>query len=118
VKIFSRGGLWTVVSVSLSETELQGDFQTVGSVALHAIEPPGGLKTVVSIAQLPCVQRTYWDTFKLCCLQGNQQARDQLLSCPVCSRSLGMPQAVVSVTLSAVDLLGIFSTMVSDALCA
>ena len=86
-----------MVSVSLCAAELQGGFQSVGLVALHATEPPGGLQTVVSVAQLPCVQRSSWDAFKLWCLQGNRQAGDQLLSCPVCSRSPGMPQAVVSV---------------------
>lgn len=68
-----------------------GDFQSFGSVALLAIVPPGGLQTV-SIAQLPCVQRTSWDAFKLWC--------------PGCSESPGMSPVVVSDALGAADLLG------------
>ena len=45
---------------------------------------------------LPCVQRNSWDAFKLWCLQGSKLAGNQLLSCPECSRSPGMPQYVVS----------------------
>ena len=92
-----QGGLWTVVSVSLCAAELPGGFQSVGSVALHATEPLGDLQTVVSVIQLPCVQRSSWDAFKLWCLQGSRQAGDQLLSCPVRTKSSGMLQAVVSV---------------------
>jgi hypothetical protein len=57
--------------------------------------PPGGLQTVVFIAQLPCVQKSSWDSFKLWCLQESRQTG---LSCPVCSRSPVMPLTVVSVT--------------------
>ena len=95
-----------MVSVSLCAAGFLGVFQSVGSVVLHATEPPRCLQTVVSIVQFPCVQRSFWDEFKLWCLQGSRQAGDQLLICLVYSRSLGVPQAVVSVTLSAVGLLG------------
>ena len=86
-----------MVSVSLYASELLGGFQSVGSVALHALDPLGSLHTVMSDAQLPCMQRSSWEAFKLCCLQESRQADDQLLNCPVCSRYPEMPQAVVSV---------------------
>ena len=56
-----------MVSVSLCAAELQGGFHSVGSVALHATDSPGSLQTVVSVIQLPCVQRSSWDAFKLWC---------------------------------------------------
>jgi hypothetical protein len=80
-----------VVSVSLCAADLPGVFQSVRSVAFYATE------AVVSLAQLPCVKRNSLDAFKLWCLQGSRQASDQFLSCPVCSRSPGIPQAEVSV---------------------
>ena len=85
-------------SVSLCAAELQGGFQSVESVDLHVAEPPQCLQNVVLIAQLPCVQRSSWDAFKLWCLQGSRQASDQLLS-SLCAahRYPEMPQAVVSV---------------------
>ena len=92
--------------VSLCAAELQEGFLSVVSVALHATAPPGGLQAVVSVAQLPCVQRNYWDAFMLWSLQGSRQAQDQFLSCPVCSGAPGMAHAVVSDALSAADLLG------------
>ena len=53
-----------MVSVSLCTADFQGSFQSVGSVALHATEPPGDLQILVSAVQLPCVQRSSWNTFK------------------------------------------------------
>jgi hypothetical protein len=38
---------------------------SVGSVALHLVGPLESLQAVVSVAQLPCVQRNFWDAFKL-----------------------------------------------------
>ena len=92
-----------MVSVSLCAAELQGSFQSLWSVALCAAEVLGGLQTGVGCI---CIQRNYLDAFKLWCLQGSRQTADQLLSCPVCNRSPGMNQDVVSGTLNAVDLLG------------
>ena len=86
-----------MVSVSLYAAELLGGFQSVGSVALHALDPLGSLHTIMSVTQLPCIQRSSWEAFKLCCLQESRQADDQLFTCPVCSRYPGMPLAVVSV---------------------
>ena len=94
-----------MVSVSLCTAELQEGFLSVVSVALHATAPPGGLQAVVSVAQLPCVQRNYWDAFMLWSLQGSRQAQDQFLSCPVCSGYPGIPHNMVSDVLSTVDLL-------------
>jgi hypothetical protein len=105
-------GLWTLVSVSSCAAELLGGFQSVGSVTLHASGPPGDLQTVVSVAQLCCIQRSSWHSFKLCCLQGNRKAGDQLLcaadllgclrlwcqlqNCTECRRSSRMAQDMVS----------------------
>ena len=83
-----------MVSVSLCDP---GGFQSVGSVALHASQPQRGLQTVVSVSQLSYVKRSSWNAFKLWFLHGNRQAGDQLLSCPVHSRSPEMLQDVVSV---------------------
>jgi hypothetical protein len=86
-----------MVSVSLCAAELQGSFQSVWSITLHATKLLGDLQTGVSIVQLPCVQKSSWDGFKLWCLQRSRQAGDQLLSCPANSTYSGMCQAVVSV---------------------
>ena len=75
--------LQTLVPFSVCVAEHKEDFQSVWPVLLHALEPPGGLQIAVTLAQLPCVQRSSWDAFKLWCLQGSRQAGDQLLSCSV-----------------------------------
>jgi hypothetical protein len=106
------GVLLIVVSVSLCAADLQGGFQSLGSV-MNSVKPLGVLQTVALIAQLPCVPRNTWDAFKLWCFYGSREAGDQLaschvcrgssgissgcgFSCPMCSGSPGMPQAVVS----------------------
>ena len=59
--------LQTLVPFSVCVAEHKEDFQSVWPVLLHALEPPGGLQIAVSLAQLPCVQRSSWDAFKLWC---------------------------------------------------
>jgi hypothetical protein len=46
-----------VVSAFPGAIDLPGGCKFVGSVDLHATEPPG-FPTVVSVAKLPCVQRS------------------------------------------------------------
>ena len=91
-----QGSLWTVVSVLLCASELQGSFQSVRSIAMHTTEPLGGLQTGVYGPVALCTKE-FLGTFKLWCLQGSRKASDQLLSCPVRTKSSGMLQAVVSV---------------------
>ena len=97
---FLQGIIWTVVSVPLCAAELPGVFWSVGSLALHATEPLGGLQTVVSVAQLPCVQRSC----------GIFRGVDQLVtsySVALCASDLlGCPRLWCQTALRAKDLLG------------
>jgi hypothetical protein len=87
-----------VGSVSPYAAELHRGFQSVVSVSLNAIEPPEGLQTVESEKLLGCLQAGV--------SSGEKSGLQSVLSCSTWSRSPVMPQDVVLVTLSAVDLLG------------
>ena len=104
------GGLQLVGSSrSLCEDVLQGGLQTLVSVFLCAAELHGGFQFVglMSVTQLLYVQRSYWDAFKLWCLQGSIQACDVC-----CSVALGAAHLLNClrlwcwIALSAEDLLG------------
>ena len=114
--------LQTLVPFSVCVAEHKEDFQSVWPVLLHALEPPGGLQIAVTLAQLPCVQRSSWDAFKLWCLQGSREAGCsvalcaadllgclrlwcQLPDCSECRESSGMAQDMVPTALSAEDCL-------------
>ena len=99
-KMFSRGIYCLWFLCPCMQQNSRGGFKSFGSVVLYSTDPPGGLQTVMSIAQLPFIQRSSWDSCKVWCLQGSIQAGNQLLCCIVCSKSPWM-----SVNLWAVDLL-------------
>jgi hypothetical protein len=59
------GPMYGLCFLVLCAEELQGGFQSLVSVVLDVVEHLGSLQTLVLAIQLFCVQRNYWDAFKL-----------------------------------------------------